>query len=635
MKRIFLLSILLVTFGFLPVHAETFYYTLNVGSTKTLRVYARPWSNRYVSRFRWHFPGMSVAVIDGGTMFSDYCTVKAMSSTEYVAGGEVLVECYWYQKEYGSYVETLGGHFMFYITVNNDGSDTVDESSVVEVTGSSPGEGEANVATDVTPVLYFSQAVSANPNSTTSQRYRLETDDGEKTYLNAHFSNKIYPDGKSECEATFTPQQLLKPATHYTFILPAGSIKTNQGSLNSNAYQFGFTTAGEASTTPLSVISTEPADNAIGVETNIAPMVYFSDNIELVSAKAGYDSDYITLTDEEGRTIVTKYGVRIYENFVGLTPRVNLRKGTKYTFRIAPGQIRKKGTNIINEEEITVNFTTVDGDCDAPLTLVSTSPSDGEIGVALDVKPKMEFSSTVIPHDNIYEGLVLTKSDGTVVERGPLKLAGGLLWIEPIKPLDPGTTYTLYIPAKCLIDPATAALVDEDFKFSFTTKSEDGGGDYPIEQLTFSVSTPDVVDGVLVNGDDVNFNIEIDNPTATEFKGYFGVWCYFTENYVLGYTYWPSEDRNDVRVLPGNNQYFIPRTVESVLPCRFDFYFYPEKSGGILLGSQTITERSSSSVGKIIMQKKVPDVFNLSGQRVNLPQKGIYIINGKKVVNKR
>ena len=72
--------------------------------------------------------------------------------------------------------------------------------------------------------------------------------------------------------------------------------------------------------------------NAIGVETSIAPTVYFSDNVELVSAKAGYDSDYITLTDEDGRLIITNYGVQIYENYVGLTPRANLRKGTKYTF---------------------------------------------------------------------------------------------------------------------------------------------------------------------------------------------------------------------------------------------------------------------------------------------------------------
>ncbi len=630
MKRIALIFI--AFFTALTIHAESFYYDLNVGDTKPLNVYAWPSSNHYVSKYHWHFPGAYIDIIDGGSMFDSSCTIKAMSPTY---NQYIMVECYWYEREYGHYSDRMGGHFMFYIKVSDDGSSSGGGSAVIEVVSSTPSDGDAGVATDVKPVLKFNQSVKLTTNTNTATRCRLESNDGSKIYFNTHFDIIKYPGGKAETEATFTPQQTLQPATKYTFIMPTGSLETDQGTKNSNSFQFSFTTAGESSSTgELLVSSSVPADGAVNVETDIAPMIYFSDDVELVSAQVGYPSDYITLSDDEGRSIVGKYGIQLYKNYIGMEPKLNLRKGTRYTFSIAPGQVKKKGTNIVNKERIEISFTTVEGENGEPMKIVSTSPEDGAIGVELDVEPLIVFSSSICTNETINNRMVLKKSDGTVVERGPLNVQGEKLWIKPTSLLEPGTTYTFYIPNSCLIDPSTAAFVDNDFHFSFTTKAEDSGNNYPIENLSHSVSCPEVVDGALVEGNNINLNISIDNPTKTEFKGHFGVWFYYSENYVLGYSYWPSEDRNEVKVLPGNNQYQIQRTVDSALPVRFDVYLYPEKADRILLGSVTITSRGTSSIQGIYKDARSKDFFNLSGHRLTAPQPGINITQGKKILIK-
>ena len=95
---------------------------------------------------------------------------------------------------------------------------------------------------NVKTVLQFNQAVSYVSNKPISQWIKLETDYGSKIYVDSHFATNIKADGTSETQVTITPQKTLQTGTHYTLIIPAGSLKLRNGSQNCNEHRIGFTT---------------------------------------------------------------------------------------------------------------------------------------------------------------------------------------------------------------------------------------------------------------------------------------------------------------------------------------------------------------------------------------------------------
>ena len=110
---------------------------------------------------------------------------------------------------------------------------------------------------------------------------------------------------------------------------------------------------------------------------------------------------------------------------------------------------------------------------------------------------------------------------------------------------------------------------------------------------------------------------------------------------IIGYSWWPSENRNEVIVKPGENTYEFDRAVESALPAKFVAYFYPEEGERIELGSVVINSKIASGIQTITGDSQPFDVFDLRGNKVaskvkslkGLP-KGVYIVNGKKIIKK-
>lgn len=222
--------------------AEIFYSTLKIGEETTLKVNATPFSNHYVSRYDWWFPSICVTSTSGGSLFDSYCTILATGATKYVTGGRVEVSCHVYQREYGHSIDMPLKTVTFFITVNEDGDGVIEGGTEIKLVNSSPKDGDMDVDVNVKPVLQFNQAVSYASNKPISQWIRLETDYGSKIYVDSHFETKIHPDGTSETQTTITPQKTLQSSTHYTLIVPAGSLKLRNGSQNSNEYRIGFTT---------------------------------------------------------------------------------------------------------------------------------------------------------------------------------------------------------------------------------------------------------------------------------------------------------------------------------------------------------------------------------------------------------
>ena len=231
----------------------------------------------------------------------------------------------------------------------------------------------------------------------------------------------------------------------------------------------------DAGVTPtLTMTSVTPMNNATSISVNIVPQVRFSADVALAVTQPGYDNEFITLKDEDGNEVLTQYAAQVYDNIVRLTPIASLRKGTRYTFFIGAGQIKKKNSDIVNNEDISFSFTTMEGKQLESLELVKTEPEDGAINVPLNVHPTMHFSTDARTYRNTdYSKIKLTKDDGTEIARGPL-CSGNGYWIEPNEPLEPNTHYTFTIGAGVFYDPATVSPTKEDFSFSFTTVDPTG-----------------------------------------------------------------------------------------------------------------------------------------------------------------
>ena len=157
---------------------------------------------------------------------------------------------------------------------------------------------------------------------------------------------------------------------------------------------------------------------------------------------------------------------------------------------------------------------------------------------------------------------------------------------------------------------------------------------------TGSFSISNVEDGVLT-GNEAHLVVKLNNPSNYDQKGHFGFYYYYTEDMIIGYSWWPSENRNEVIVKPGENTYEFDRAVESALPAKFVAYFYPEEGERIELGSVVINSKIASGIQTITGDSQPFDVFDLRGNKVaskvkslkGLP-KGVYIVNGKKIIKK-
>ena len=284
-----------------------------------------------------------------------------------------------------------------------------------------------------------------------------------------------------------------------------------------------------------------------------------------------------------------------------------------------------------NSKDFIVEFTTAD----IPLTMTGTSPINGAMKVPLDVQPLISFSTGVgLNYDNTnldFENICLKEDDGTTVTR-TLNSDGGSYWIKPDKPLKPNTHYTMIIPAGYIKILKTGTPSTEDFSFSFTTRLDDDN----TEELTGTFSISNVENGIL-QGNVANLVVELVNPIRFSSKGHFGFYYYSGEDMKLDYSWWPTENRNEIIAKPGTNVFHFERNT-STFPCKFRAVFYQDTENIIELGSVVINSHLTE-INKLTSEPSCFDIYNLQGHKIRskvsttdgLP-KGIYIVNGKKKV---
>jgi hypothetical protein len=267
--------------------------------------------------------------------------------------------------------------------VFNGGTDTTPPT----VTVMSPANGATNVATTTTVSATFSEALNAA--TVTNSTFTLAAGATGITATVAYNS--------ANNTATLTPSAALAPSTTYTATLTGGSngIKDVAGNPLAANVAWSFTT-GVADTTPPTVNSTTPANNATGIATSTTVSAVFSEALNAATVTN------TTFTLAAGATAVTAtVAYNSANNTATLTPSAALAPSTIYTATLTGGSsgIKDLAGNAL-AANFTWSFTTAAGPtcpCSAfPATATpGTAAANDSSAVELGVKFRSDRAGTI------------------------------------------------------------------------------------------------------------------------------------------------------------------------------------------------------------------------------------------------
>ena len=255
--------------------------------------------------------------------------------------------------------------------------------------------------------------------------------------------------------AAFRPASNLTASTAYTATITTGARDLGSNSLASD-HIWSFTTGAAPDVTPPTVISTDPANNATGVDLNKVIAAIFSE---------GMDPSTITTTTftlKQGTTPVS--GTVTYAG-AGATfrPASNLTASTTYTATITTGAKDLAGNALASN--YIWSFTTGAAQDVTPPTVISTDPANNATGVALNKIITAIFSEGMDP--STITTTTVTLKQGTTPVSGTVTYTGTTATFRPASNLTASTTYTATITtgAKDLAGNALAS----NYVWSFTT----------------------------------------------------------------------------------------------------------------------------------------------------------------------
>lgn len=254
--------------------------------------------------------------------------------------------------------------------------------------------------------------------------------------------------------ATFTPATSLTANTLYTATITTG-VKDMARNAMIEDYVWTFTT-GAPDVVPPTVISTDPANAAIAVALDKKISATFSEVMDSLSAVSSFT---ITNTTIGGTAIA---GTVTYAGTTAIfSPSANLLPSTTYTGMIAATAKDLAGNFMVTR--YTWNFTT-SGPVTPPI-VISTDPTNGATGVALNKKITATFSKVMNPLN--INTTTFTLKNGATTVTGLVTYLGTTATFSPLVNLLSNTTYTgtITIGANDLAGNAMA----NDYVWSFTT----------------------------------------------------------------------------------------------------------------------------------------------------------------------
>lgn len=255
--------------------------------------------------------------------------------------------------------------------------------------------------------------------------------------------------------ATFSPANNLIPNTKYTGTITTG-VKDPAGNAMISNYVWNFTTGAGPDITAPAVISTDPANAAIGVALNKKISATFSKAMDSLSTTTSFTIANTTLGGTSVNGSVSYSGTTAV-----FSPSGNLAPNTTYTGTITTSAKDLAGNALVSN--YTWSFTTSNDV--TPPTVISTDPINAATSVALDKKITATFSEAMNPLTINTTTFILQQ--GTTAVLGTVTYSGTTATFSPSANLASNTTYTATITTGAK-DLAGNALVN-NYVWSFTT----------------------------------------------------------------------------------------------------------------------------------------------------------------------
>ena len=273
--------------------------------------------------------------------------------------------------------------------------------------------------------------------------------------------------------AVFNPDSDLAANTVYTATITTG-VKDLAGNAMASNYVWSWTTGDAPDITAPTVVSTVPANAAVGVTINSAMSATFSEAMDPLTITT------ITFTLKQGATPVS--GAVTYSLVTAVfTPLANLASSTIYTATITTGAHDLAGNAMAGD--YVWSFTTgAVADTTAP-TVIATVNADGATNVATNTRIAATFSEAMNPLTITTATFVLEQ--GTTQISGTVTYSGVIAVFAPASILAANTEYTCTITTGAQDLAGNAMAID--YVWSWTT------GDAP------DVTAPTVVSTIPVN----------------------------------------------------------------------------------------------------------------------------------------
>ena len=254
--------------------------------------------------------------------------------------------------------------------------------------------------------------------------------------------------------ATFTPTAPLAYATLYTATITTG-VKDLAGNAMVTSYQWAFTTGAAPDTTPPTVSSTSPANNATGVGTTSAITVTFSEPITTTTI----NPTTITLAASG----VAVAGTVSYSGTTAtFIPTASLASGAPCTATITTGVKDLAGNAMV--ANYTWTFTTGVADI-IPPTVSSMTPASGVTGVTVNSAINATFSEPMLV--STISGSTFTLISGAIIINGNITYSGTTATFTPWANLANSTLYTATITTGVKDLAGNAMLAN--YTWTFTT----------------------------------------------------------------------------------------------------------------------------------------------------------------------
>ncbi len=237
----------------------------------------------------------------------------------------------------------------------------------------------------------------------------------------------------------------------YQVYIPAGAVESMSGNILNTSYTFNFT-----SINPVTVISSNPLNKALGVSLSAPVTVKFNENIT-----SGSDYTGIYIKNISTGKIVGIGSKTITGNTLTITMSSNRLYSDTYLVYLPVGAVKDLiGDNLTSAYNFT--FTTL-----SPLKVTSTVPLNNALGVSLSGPVTVKFNENITAGAD-YTGIyILNTSTGKIVKISK-KISGNTLTITMSSSRLYNDTYRVYIPVGAIHDSLGYTL-NTAYIFTFKT----------------------------------------------------------------------------------------------------------------------------------------------------------------------